>query len=80
MRNVISNARETQSTAPCNAVRSNIKHHSVDEDEFEYSAPCPICEKRTIDISELPDKLVRLRLKCPHCRKIVKIPLSRAPP
>ena len=44
---------------------------------FEYMAVCPVCEKRVLDISDPPDNhQTRIRLKCPHCRMIVKIPIS----
>jgi len=49
--------------------------HMVMEDSFLYMAPCPVCEKRVFDISDPPDKLTLIRLKCPHCRNIVKIPI-----
>ena len=45
------------------------------DDALEYMIPCPICKKRTIDVSELPERLIRLRYKCPHCRNIVTTPL-----
>jgi len=49
----------------------------VAEPLFEYMAACPVCEKRVLDISDPPDNhQTRIRLKCPHCRRIVKIPIS----
>lgn len=45
---------------------------------LDYTIPCPICDKRTIDVSELPDRLIKLRYKCPHCRNIVTTPLVAA--
>jgi len=48
----------------------------VTEDVFEYMAPCPLCEKRVLDVDEPPDKPTRIRLKCPHCRNVVRIPIS----
>jgi len=48
----------------------------VAEDAFEYIAPCPACERRVLDVDDPPDKPTRVRLKCPHCRKIVRIPIS----
>lgn len=50
------------------------------EDLFEYIAACPVCGKRIFDVSDIPGNPVRVRLKCPHCRKIVRIPISEAPP
>jgi len=49
-------------------------------DDFEYVASCPICEKRVLDISDVPKTPIRIRIKCPHCRKIIKIPFSGASP
>ena len=49
---------------------------SVKDDPFEYTAPCPICDKRTFDVSGLPESLVMVRYKCPHCRNIVVIHLA----
>ena len=46
------------------------------EDAFGRRATCPMCERRIFDVSDIPDDPVRVRLKCPHCRKIVKIPIS----
>ena len=48
----------------------------VAEEFFEYMASCPLCRRRVFDISDIPDDPVRVRLKCPHCRNIVKIPIS----
>lgn len=39
---------------------------------LEFTIPCPICEKRAFDISELPQHAVFIRLKCPHCHNIVE--------
>ena len=61
-------------------VRKSAKPRVAIKDEFEYSAPCPVCDKRALDISVLPDTQIRVRLKCPHCHKLIKIPLGRAPP
>jgi hypothetical protein len=47
---------------------------AVMEDTLEYMASCPVCQKRVFDISALPDKQLTVRLKCPHCRKIVQVP------
>ena len=51
---------------------------AVMEDTEGYTAPCPVCEKRVFDVYDPPDKPTRIRIKCPHCRKIVKIPVSTA--
>ena len=51
---------------------------AVTEDILYYMVPCPVCEKRTIDLSELPERPIRLRYKCPHCRNIVITPLTAA--
>ena len=47
----------------------------VAEADMDYMVSCPVCEKRTMDVSELPDQLIALRYKCPHCRNIVRSPL-----
>jgi endogenous inhibitor of DNA gyrase (YacG/DUF329 family) len=48
----------------------------VAEEMFEYMASCPVCDKRVFDVSDIPGSHVRVRIKCPHCRRIVKIPLT----
>jgi len=55
----------------------NIKY-MTSEDILDYTAICPICEKRTIDVSDLPEHLIKLRYKCPHCHNIVTTPLIAA--
>ena len=49
--------------------------YSVMEDFLEYKVSCPLCEKRAIDVSDLPERLIRLQYKCPHCHNIVQTPL-----
>lgn len=34
---------------------------------------CSCCGKRAFDISELPKEKITVELKCPHCRKLVKV-------
>jgi hypothetical protein len=58
----------------------SVNASAVMEDGFEYKASCPICGKRVFDLSGLPATPVRVRLKCPHCRKIVRIPFAGASP
>jgi hypothetical protein len=48
---------------------------SVINEQPKYIILCPICKKRVIDVSELPERLIKLRYKCPHCRNIVITPL-----
>jgi len=48
----------------------------VAEPAFEYTAPCPKCDRRVFDSTGITGNPVFVRLKCPHCRKIVSIPLS----
>lgn len=43
--------------------------------EFEYKS-CPVCDKRVFDVSGGPGITVQVRLKCPHCRQIIIIPIS----
>jgi len=52
---------------------------AVMEDAFDYIVSCPKCDKRTIDISALPESLIRLRYKCPHCNNLVVTPLIQEP-
>ena len=52
---------------------------AVMEDTFDYIVPCPVCEKRSIDVSALPEHLIRLRYKCPHCNNLVVTPLVQEP-
>ena len=46
------------------------------EDTLYYVVICPICKKRTIDVSPLPENTITLRYKCQHCRNIIKVPLT----
>lgn len=34
---------------------------------------CSCCGKRAFDISKLPKEKIIVELKCPHCRKLVKV-------
>jgi Zn finger protein HypA/HybF involved in hydrogenase expression len=47
----------------------------VMEEPLEYTVSCPVCERRAFDISELPETPIKVRLKCPHCHKIVQVPV-----
>ena len=49
---------------------------AVKEGPLDYMVPCPICDRRAIDFSELSENLILLRYKCPHCRKLVVTPLT----
>ena len=48
----------------------------VAESAFEYTASCPMCERRVFDSTDIPGNSVHVRLKCPHCKKIVNIPFT----
>jgi len=50
---------------------------TVVEEAFEYIASCPVCMRRVFDVSDIPGDPVQVRLKCPHCRNIVKIQISK---
>ena len=45
-------------------------------DESFSSIPCTICDKRAFDISGFPPTVFEVRLKCPHCHKIIHIPFT----
>ena len=47
----------------------------VTDSVLDYSVLCPVCGKRTMDVSILPERLVVLQYKCPHCRNLVQTPL-----
>jgi len=47
----------------------------VNDDEFEHKIACPICDKRVFDLTDFPTDNVSLRMKCPHCRKIIHVPI-----
>ena len=49
---------------------------AVMEEILDYIAPCPVCERRVFDVFDAPDKPTKIRIKCPHCRSVVKIPIS----
>ena len=74
------NMRMKTPMAACGLHAVNERRNKRLPDEFSYTASCPICEKRVFDVSDLPHKPVKVRLKCPHCRKIVDIPFSGEPP
>ena len=80
MSGLIAKEKAKRITLPRTNSGTGVKPRSTAEDEFGYSAPCPVCDKRALDITALPGIAVRVRLKCPHCHKLVKIPLGRAPP
>ena len=44
-------------------------------DAFNYSAPCPLCSKRVLDITDPAPRPLTIRLKCPHCHRIIQIPI-----
>jgi len=57
--------------------RKYISENCESEDEsFKHMTQCPICDKRIFDLSDRPDKPTQIRLKCPHCRKVIKIQIS----
>lgn len=37
---------------------------------------CPLCHSRIFDTSTLPNVLVEISAKCPHCGSIVNVPLT----
>ena len=45
-------------------------------DAFNYTASCSICGKRIFDISSIPTAPVLVRMKCPHCRRIINVSFS----
>ena len=34
---------------------------------------CPMCGKRAFDIEPLPREQIEVELKCPNCRKFVRV-------
>jgi phage FluMu protein Com len=38
---------------------------------------CIVCEKRVFDVYDPPAIPTRIEIKCPHCRKVVDIPISK---
>jgi hypothetical protein len=59
--------------------RTDQEHLSKIESEltwdFEYTVLCPRCTGRAFDFVGLPRELLLVRLKGPHCRKIVEAPI-----
>ena len=47
----------------------------VMDDVLDFMVTCPKCNKRTMDVSSLPERPIRLKHKCPHCNNIVVTPL-----
>ena len=43
--------------------------------ELDYMVPCPRCTGRAFDFSGIPQGLLRVRLKCPHCHRLVEAPI-----
>jgi len=41
------------------------------DDAPDFIIPCPKCEKRAIDVVGRPERTIKVRHKCPHCRNIV---------
>ena len=48
----------------------------VVESEPNYMIQCPKCEKRVIDVYEMPKSMIKLRYKCPHCKNVIIMPLA----
>jgi len=48
----------------------------VMEKEPHYMILCPKCDKRTLDVSEMPERMIKIRYKCPHCKNVVIVPLT----
>lgn len=44
------------------------------KEEFQISVYCPVCEKRAID--KLSPTQGKIRIKCPHCNKLITVDLS----
>jgi hypothetical protein len=80
MQNTTSKARIRLAPAPYSHTRKGAIPRTALIDEFGYTASCPICGKRVFDLTDLPGTTVQVRMKCPHCRKIVKIPFLGASP
>ena len=81
MKNAVKRARKTGKAGKIQKVYQVSKEYlnGLDTemtDELEYTVPCPSCTGRAFDFSGLPQGLLRVRLKCPHCRKIVEIPID----
>jgi hypothetical protein len=47
--------------------------------ELDYMVPCPCCTGRAFDFSGIPQGLLRVRLKCPHCHRIVEASIVNEP-
>ena len=43
--------------------------------QLTYWVQCPKCKGRAMDISDLPERLITLRSKCPICHNIVDMPI-----
>jgi len=57
--------------------RKNIKERVI---MAKTIMQCPECKRRDFDIFELPDKRksqVEVELKCPQCKKLVRIPCTK---
>ena len=44
-------------------------------ESLDYQVECPLCEEHAFDISDLPASVIVVQLDCPHCGKIVDVPL-----
>jgi len=49
--------------------------HQNENDPLTYWVQCPKCKGRAMDISDLPERLITLRSKCPICHNIVDMPI-----
>ena len=65
----MAHAMKKQTQKICNSAEDEMLNHIIQ---------CSICNKRAIDISELPDRPIRLRHKCPHCKNLIVTPLTAA--
>ena len=49
--------------------------NSIMPTELDYKVPCSECTRRAFDFTSLSQGLLIVSLKCPHCHKIVQIPI-----
>ena len=56
--------------------RTALVNYQAHDDESFSSVPCTICDKRAFDITGFPPVVFEVRLKCPHCNKIIHIPFT----
>ena len=51
-------------------------NHEQEKPHINKKMRCHICKRRVFDLSDVPEKEIKITIKCPRCKKLVAIPLQ----